>query len=119
MFNTNFDTIAKHPQVDLRPARLAQRVDELNDWMYERINNGVYKCGFATTQEACKRRYCYKLYPDTLISSDEAAFPVLFNALDEVEKMLSQSRFLTGNDQPSGIVPSSLPSQLTSMNIRG
>jgi len=84
MFNSNFDSIAKHPQVDLRPAHLAHRVDELNDWMYERINNGVYKCGFATTQEAY-----------------EAAFPVLFDALDEVEKMLSQSRFLTGNDQPS------------------
>lgn len=83
MFNETFDSIAHHAQVDLRPAHLANKIDELNDWMYEKINNGVYKCGFASTQEAY-----------------EAAFHVLFAALDEVEEKLSHSRFLTGSEQP-------------------
>jgi len=83
MFNTTFDRFAKNPSLDLRPASLAERIDALNEWMYERINNGVYKCGFATTQTAY-----------------ESAFHVLFNTLDEAEEKLSQTRFLTGNDRP-------------------
>ena len=50
-----------------------------NDYIYQTINNGVYRCGFATTQEAY-----------------EAAFEELFAALDKVERHLAGSRYLAG-----------------------
>ena len=37
-------------RIDLYPAELQKEIDELNHWIYEDVNNGVYKCGFATTQ---------------------------------------------------------------------
>jgi len=83
MFNTEFNAFAKHPEVDLAPADQLAKIDALNTWMYETINNGVYKCGFATAQTA---------YED--------AFHVLFNTLDEAEEKLSKTRFLCG-DQPN------------------
>jgi putative glutathione S-transferase len=39
--------------VDLYPAEQREEIDALNTWMYETINNGVYKCGSATSQAAC------------------------------------------------------------------
>ncbi|KDD75622.1 hypothetical protein H632_c587p0, partial [Helicosporidium sp. ATCC 50920] len=61
---------------------------EINEWVYPNINNGVYKCGFAQTQEAY-----------------DEAFESLFEALDKVENILSSNRYLTG-------------SQLTEADIR-
>ena len=49
MLNKVFNEFAKHPEVDLAPANLEQAMKEVDDWTYEGINNGVYKCGFATT----------------------------------------------------------------------
>jgi putative glutathione S-transferase len=57
--------------VDLYPAALREEIDTINDWMYPRLNNGVYRCGFATTQEAY----------------DEAVAEV-FGALDTLEERL-------------------------------
>eukprot|EP00960_Hanusia_phi_P046460 757845-Hanusia_phi.AAC.2 len=37
-------------RIDLYPPSLQQEIDALNHWIYEDVNNGVYKCGFATTQ---------------------------------------------------------------------
>lgn len=54
------------------PDHLKDEIDAMNDWIYNTINNGVYKCGFATTQEA----YDANVYP-------------LFESLDRVEKHLS------------------------------
>lgn len=65
--------------IDLYPADVAGEIDELNEWIYQDINNGVYRCGFATKQAAYER-----------------AFARLFAALDRVEERLSKSRYLTG-----------------------
>ena len=51
--------------IDLYPAALRAEIDEVNEWVYATINNGVYKCGFARTQEAY-----------------DAAFVPLFESLD-------------------------------------
>lgn len=78
MFNQAFEALGDSG-VDLYPAHLRVEVDRLNDFIYDSINNGVYRCGFATSQEAYGR-----------------AFNQLFSALDEVETWLAQSRFLLG-----------------------
>ncbi|KAI9036580.1 uncharacterized protein KD926_001654 [Aspergillus affinis] len=62
------------PGGGLYPAHLRGEIDAMNEWVYERINNGVYKTGFSTTQEA----YDANVYP-------------LFEALDRVEEHLAQS----------------------------
>ncbi len=64
---------------DYYPEELRPKIDEINDFIYGRINNGVYKTGFATTQSAY-----------------EEAFTELFDALDRVEHILANSRYLTG-----------------------
>jgi len=83
-FNYEFNAFAKNAELDLRPPHLIAEIEKINDWIYETINNGVYKCGFATTQQAY-----------------EAAFYVLFSTLDEVDAKLSKSRFLCGNTGPN------------------
>ncbi|WP_028879953.1 glutathione S-transferase family protein [Terasakiella pusilla] len=64
---------------DYYPVALRDQIDEINSFVYDKINNGVYKTGFATTQEAY-----------------EEAFENLFDALDHVEKILGQNRYLVG-----------------------
>ena len=66
--------------VDLYPQQLRSEIDEVNGWVYDKVNNGVYKCGFARTQEA---------YND--------AFRPLFEAMDEIEARLARHRYLVGN----------------------
>lgn len=79
MFNSAFDSIGATPG-DYYPTALRAQIDDLNDWIYPSINNGVYKAGFATSQEAY----------------DEAVNGV-FSALDTLEVRLAQQRYLTGN----------------------
>ncbi len=64
---------------DFYPAALCQEIDAINDFVYERINNGVYKAGFAGSQ---------RVY--------ESAVTRLFAALDEIDTRLGQSRYLVG-----------------------
>jgi len=77
MFNKEFNAFAKHPEVDLYPEELRTEIDRLNEWMYPVINNGVYRCGFATSQGAY-----------------ETAFHELFQALDELEVLLGKTRYI-------------------------
>jgi putative glutathione S-transferase len=79
MFNSAFDDVgASGP--DFCPADLAREIDIINEMVYHDVNNGVYRAGFATTQEAY-----------------EEAVTGLFETLDELEKILSQQDYLVGN----------------------
>ena len=79
MFNGAFDALTGNT-LDFYPRRLRDDIDEINAFVYENINNGVYRSGFATTQRAY-----------------EKAWDALFAALDEVESRLGRSRYLVGN----------------------
>ncbi|MGK7752590.1 MULTISPECIES: glutathione S-transferase family protein [unclassified Roseovarius] len=79
MFNSAFDDITGNRD-DYYPADLRATIDPINDRVYDTVNNGVYKAGFATTQEAY----------------DEAVGP-LFDSLDWLEELLSERRYLAGN----------------------
>jgi putative glutathione S-transferase len=78
MLHTVFASLAEHP-VDLYPEGLRDEIDSLNDSIYDAVNNGVYRSGFARTQEAYER----------------AVFG-LFSELDELEARLAGRRFLFG-----------------------
>ena len=79
MFNSAFDHLGATPG-DFYPEALRGEIDEVNDRVYHTLNNGVYKCGFATTQEAY-----------------EEAFVALFDTLDWLEERLSKRRYLVGD----------------------
>ncbi|MGP1356699.1 glutathione S-transferase family protein [Roseicyclus sp.] len=79
MFNSAFDGITGNT-LDFWPEALRPRIEEINARVYDEINNGVYKAGFATTQDAY----------------DEAVH-ALFDALDWVEDILSRNRYLAGD----------------------
>jgi glutathionyl-hydroquinone reductase len=78
MFNDAFAQLATH-DLDLYPAPLREEIDRVNAYVYDNINNGVYRCGFATGQAAYER-----------------AFDSLFTALDWVEARLGESPYLVG-----------------------
>lgn len=69
IFNTEFNEFAKNPTLDLYPENLRQQIDELNDFIYSGLNNGVYKAGFALTQEAHESNS--KLVYETLIKLED------------------------------------------------
>jgi putative glutathione S-transferase len=79
MLNSEFEDVARLHE-DYYPQPLRAEIDAVNRMVYEKINNGVYRCGFATTQEAY-----------------EGAFDALFSALDELESRLDRSRYLVGD----------------------
>lgn len=79
MFNSAFDGLTGNSD-DYCPDDLLPRIEEVNDRIYDTVNNGVYKSGFATTQAAY----------------DKAVVP-LFDSLDWIEGLLADNRYLTGN----------------------
>ncbi|MCG6270507.1 glutathione S-transferase family protein [Vibrio furnissii] len=79
MFNSAFNALTGNEE-DYYPEHLRALIDEWNEYIYPNINNGVYRCGFATTQEAY-----------------EEAYESLFAALDKVESHLATHRYLAGN----------------------
>ena len=79
MLNSAFDDYG-NPDVDFYPKSLRAEIEEINDVIYNNVNNGVYRAGFAETQEAY-----------------DSAFYHLFNTMDELEGRLSKRRYLVGN----------------------
>lgn len=55
MLNSGFNEFAENPSLNLRPQDLIEKIDHANQWIYDELNNGVYKAGFATTQDNCIR----------------------------------------------------------------
>lgn len=80
MLNSQFHEFAKNSPLDLYPAELKQKIDWWNDKIYISVNNGVYRCGLAQTQEAYNK-----------------ACNELFATLDEIDTALNTSRYLCGN----------------------
>lgn len=79
MLNTAFDDYGK-PDLDFYPEHLRDEIDEINELVYHNVNNGVYRAGFATSQQAYDR-----------------AFDRLFDTMDELEQRLSKQRYLVGD----------------------
>ena len=52
MLNSEFNDFAEKPDLDLAPANLQAQMDQVDPWIYDNINNGVYRCGFASSQQA-------------------------------------------------------------------
>ena len=80
MFNSAFDRFTAS-RLDLYPPALRRDIDELNQFIYENVNDGVYRAGFATTQAAYDK-----------------AVHRLFDALDSLEKRLADRRYLFGRE---------------------
>jgi putative glutathione S-transferase len=78
MLNSAFDSVGANGN-DYYPSALRAEIDALNAFIYPNVNNGVYRAGFATTQEAY-----------------EEAATAVFSALDELEARLKTRRYLTG-----------------------
>jgi putative glutathione S-transferase len=83
LLNEAFDAVAAHPEVDLYPAALRDEIEAFNARIYPRVNNGVYRAGFATSQAA---------YED--------AAREVFDELDALDAHLASHRFLV-SDAPT------------------
>ena len=79
MFNSAFDGVGARAG-DYYPKALRAQIDQVNDRIYNTLNDGVYRCGFATTQAAY-----------------EASLTPLFDTLDWLEARLTKTRYLTGS----------------------
>ncbi|PWZ08868.1 Glutathionyl-hydroquinone reductase YqjG [Zea mays] len=80
MLNAEFNGIARNPGLDLYPAHLRASIDEANELVYDAINNGVYKCGFAKKQ-----------------GPYDEAVARLYEALDRCEEILGKRRYICGD----------------------
>ena len=78
MFNSAFDDLTGN-DLDFYPAPLRSEIDALNERIYPAVNNGVYRAGFATSQQAY-----------------EEAFDEVFAELDNLEQVLDANRYLSG-----------------------
>ena len=80
MFNKSFNELTNN-NLDFYPKKFQKKIDDINNFTYHNINNGVYKVGFATSQ---------KVYEEELDK--------LFQSLDQIEEMLSQNKYLLSDE---------------------
>ena len=83
MLTTAFNAFcptAQHAALDLYPTELRPAIDSVNDWVYTYINNGVYRAGFAHSQEAY-----------------DTAVRLLFEQLDRADAILGKQRYMCGD----------------------
>jgi putative glutathione S-transferase len=80
MLNFEFNEWAENPDLDLYPEDLRDEIEKVNEWVYEYVNDGVYRTGFSETQEAY-----------------DFAVKRVFEGLDRMEDILQKKRFLTGD----------------------
>lgn len=80
MLNSEFNTYATNPELDLYPKDLQRSIDEVNAWVYPSINNGVYRCGFAKSQDAY-----------------DEAITQMSQAFDAVDSILQKQRYIAGD----------------------
>jgi len=80
MLNTEFNAFATNPSLDLYPQALRDGIDAVHSWVYPHINDGVYRCGFARSQEAY-----------------ETALEAHWQAMDKAEAHLEGKAFLIGD----------------------
>ena len=83
LFNNEFNALAEHPERDFYPLALRPEIDALNEFVAERLNDGVYRCLLAKDQ-----------------AQYEAGFDRVFAALDDLETRLESRRYLLG-DSPT------------------
>jgi glutathionyl-hydroquinone reductase len=80
MLNSEFNAFSTNPTLDLYPDDMREAIDAVNDWVYPTINNGVYRCGFAKSQEAY-----------------DQAIAQLTESFDRVEQILQKQRYIAGD----------------------
>ncbi len=80
MLNTEFNAFSDNVDLDLYPEDMRDVIDEVNGWIYDNLNNGVYRCGFAKTQEAYDK-----------------AIDDLTKAFDRVDLLLQEQRYIAGD----------------------
>lgn len=80
MLNSEFNDFAKNPDLDIYPENMRESIDSVNKWIYPTINNGVYRCGFAKSQEAYTQ-----------------AITELTQSFDRIESILGKQRFIAGD----------------------
>ncbi|KDQ50339.1 hypothetical protein JAAARDRAFT_63226 [Jaapia argillacea MUCL 33604] len=95
IFNSAFNHLIpkEKVEVDIYPERLRAEIDGVNEWVYDTVNNGVYKSGFATTQQA---------YESNVVP--------LFDSLDRLEKMLEGKSTSLATNSPKLMFDFGLPS---------
>jgi putative glutathione S-transferase len=80
MLNSEFNDFSKNPDLNMYPDDLQETIDAVNEWIYPNINNGVYRCGFAKSQEAY-----------------DIAIADLTEAFDKVDGILQKQRYIAGD----------------------
>lgn len=80
MLGSEFNRFAKKPDLDIYPEDMRDAIDKVNSWVYATINNGVYRSGFAKTQEAYDK-----------------AIDELTESFDRVDSILQKQRYIAGD----------------------